>query len=270
MLLTPKFTMHHWERLITFDYRKYIAHLVSEAQRGLIIVGPNDDLTLIEPLMRLAQYLGYPILADPLSQLRCGVYHQSMVLTSYDAFLRIDSFIESAQPELIIRFGAMPTSKPLLLYLKHYASSPLVVIDGNNGWEEPTQLASQLIHANPTALCQDLFNALEQHQTGEERPSVASQAWLSMWQDTDKITQQALLNTIYDFKEIFEGRVFSELANLLQDGTTLYIGNSMPVRDLDTFFWSSKQRIRIMGNRGANGIDGVISSALGASAVAER
>jgi 2-succinyl-5-enolpyruvyl-6-hydroxy-3-cyclohexene-1-carboxylate synthase len=244
--------------------------LVSEAKRGLIIVGPNDDPTLIEPLARLAQYLGYPILADPLSQLRCGAYNRSSVLTSYDAFLRIDSFTESVQPELLIRFGTMPTSKPLLLYLKRYASSPLVVIDGNSGWEEPTQLASHLIHANPTAVCLDLFDALEQHQTGEERPSAVSQAWLSLWQATDKITQQTLRNAIYDFNELFEGRVFSELANLLQDGTTLYIGNSMPVRDLDTFFWSSKQRIRIMGNRGANGIDGIISSALGASAVAEQ
>jgi 2-succinyl-5-enolpyruvyl-6-hydroxy-3-cyclohexene-1-carboxylate synthase len=247
-----------------------IVRLVSEVQRGLIIVGPNDDPTLIEPLVRLAQYPGYPILADPLSQLRCGAYNRSMALTSYDAFLRIDSFIENAQPELIIRFGATPTSKPLLLYMKRYASSPLVVIDGNSGWEEPTQLASQLIHANPTAVCQHLFNALEQYQTGTERTSAASQAWLNLWQDTDKITQQALQNAIYDFNEFFEGRVFSELANLLQDGTTLYIGNSMPVRDLDTFFWSSKQRIRIMGNRGANGIDGIISCALGASAVAEQ
>ncbi len=247
-----------------------VLRMVGEAQRGLIIVGPNDDLTLIETLVRLAHYLGYPILADPLSQLRCGVYSRSIVLTSYDAFLRIDSFVESVQPELIIRFGAMPTSKPLLLYLKRHASSPLVVIDGNSGWEEPTQLASQLIHASPTALCQELFNTLELRQSGEERPSTTSQEWLSLWQDTDKITQQALRNTIYDFNEIFEGRVFSELANLLQDGTTLYIGNSMPVRDLDTFFWSSKQRIRIIGNRGANGIDGIISSALGASAAAEQ
>ncbi|HYX49304.1 MAG TPA: thiamine pyrophosphate-dependent enzyme, partial [Ktedonobacteraceae bacterium] len=100
--------------------------------------------------------------------------------------------------------------------------------------------------------------------------SAASQAWLSLWQDTDRITQQALQNAMYDFKEVFEGRVFSELANSLQDGTTLYVGNSMPVRDLDTFFWSSEQNIRIMGNRGANGIDGVISSALGASAACEN
>ncbi|MGZ3642779.1 MAG: 2-succinyl-5-enolpyruvyl-6-hydroxy-3-cyclohexene-1-carboxylic-acid synthase [Ktedonobacteraceae bacterium] len=244
--------------------------LISETQRGLIIAGPNDDSMLIEPLVRLAQYLGYPILADPLSQMRCGISQQSMVLTSYDAFLRIDSFIERAQPEIIIRFGAMPTSKPLLLYLKRYPSTPLIVIDGNNSWEEPTQLASHFVHANPTALCNDLFNSIVQHQTGEERSSVASRAWLRLWQDTDKITQQALLNTIYDCREIFEGRVFSELANLLQDGTTLYVGNSMPVRDLDTFFWPGEQRIRIMGNRGANGIDGVNSSALGASAVAEN
>jgi 2-succinyl-5-enolpyruvyl-6-hydroxy-3-cyclohexene-1-carboxylate synthase len=247
-----------------------IQHLVSQAHRGLIIAGPDDDFTLTEPLKRLAQLLGYPILADPLSQLRCGVSQQTMVLTSYDAFLRIDSFIEHAQPELIIRFGAMPTSKPLMLYMKRYLSTPLVVIDGNNSWEEPTQLASQLIHANPTTLCNDLFNAIEQHQTVEEGASIASRAWLSLWQETDRLTQQTLLHTMYDFREIFEGRVFSELANLLQDDTTLYVGNSMPVRDLDTFFWSSEQRIRIMGNRGANGIDGVISSAMGASAVAEN
>jgi 2-succinyl-5-enolpyruvyl-6-hydroxy-3-cyclohexene-1-carboxylate synthase len=276
-------------------------HLISKAQRGLIIVGPIDDPTLIEPLLELAQHLGYPILADPLSQLRCGVNNRSMVLTSYDAFLRSDSFVESAQPELIIRFGAMPTSKPVLLYLKHYTNLPIVVIDGNGGWEEPTQLASQLIHANPTAFCYELLNALKQRQITEvefhqpssvdlERdqnsasaptipvPTIGyqtpkrwrnlSQAWLSLWQNTDTITQQALQNAIYDFKEIFEGGVFSELTHLLQDGTILYVGNSMPVRDLDTFFWSSKQYIRIMGNRGANGIDGVISSALGASAVA--
>src|SRR5207244_1537028 len=67
---------------------------------------------------------------------------------------------------------------------------------------------------------------------------------------------------------LFEGRVFTELASLLPHSTTLYTGNSMPVRDMDTFFWSSEQRIRVTGNRGANGVDGIVSSALGASAAA--
>ena len=248
----------------------YLMDLVHRARRGLIIVGPNDDPPLAEPLAQLAQHLGYPILADPLSQLRCGDHDQSMILSSYDAFLRIDSFIESAQPELVLRFGAMPTSKPALLYLKRYASCPLVVIDGNGGWEEPTQLASELIHADPSALCQSLLNILEQSGESREKQPPVSQEWITMWQDADRVTRQAIQAAIQDFNELFEGQVFTELANLVPDGTTLYVGNSMPVRDLDTFFWSTGQQVHILGNRGANGIDGVVSSALGANAGAGR
>ena len=241
-----------------------------EARHGLIIAGPNDDPALVEPLVRLARHLGYPILADPLSQLRRGNHNRSMVLSSYDAFLRIDSFIERAQPELILRFGAMPTSKPLLLYLKRYASCPLVIIDGNGDWEEPTQLASELIHANPAALCQELLTTLDQQKPDAAIQPSITQTWLNSWQYMDNITRQTLLHVIQDFNETFEGRVFIELANLLPHGTTLYTGNSMPVRDLDTFFWSGEQRIRFLGNRGANGIDGIVSSALGASAAAAQ
>jgi len=244
----------------------YMMDLLHRARRGLIIVGPNDDPALTEPLVRLAQLLGYPILADPLSQLRCGDHDQSMVISSYDAFLRMDSFIESAQPDLVLRFGAMPTSKPVLLYLKRYAPCPLAVIDGYGGWEEPTQLASALIHADLTAFCQGLINILEGSDGNGEKQPFASQAWTTMWRDADRVTRQTIQAAIQDFNEFFEGRVFTELANLVVDGTTLYAGNSMPVRDLDTFFWSTGERIRIMGNRGASGIDGVVSSALGASA----
>jgi len=247
---------------------EYLAARARGVRHGLIIVGPNDDPTLIEPIERLARCLGYPILADPLSQLRCGGHDRGMVLSCYDAFLRVDSYIESARPELILRFGAMPTSKSLLLYLKRYSSCPLVIIDGHGGWEEPTQLASEIIHANPTLFCQSLLTVLDQHNKRGEIQLSAPQEWLTTWQDADKVTQQTLQHTIHDFNELFEGRVFTELARLLPDGTTLYTGNSMPVRDLDTFFWCSEHRIRLMGNRGANGIDGVVSSALGASAAA--
>ncbi len=244
----------------------YLMDLLPRVRRGLIIVGPNDHAALAEPLVRLAQHLGYPILADPLSQLRCGAHDHDMILSSYDAFLRIDCFIESAQPELVVRFGAMPTSKPVLLYLKRYASCPLVVIDGHNGWEEPTQLASEFIHADPAALCQDLLNVLEQ-SGGKLSPS---QAWITMWQDADRVIRQTIQAAIRTFDKLFEGRVFTELANLLPDDTTLYVGNSMPKRDLDTFFYCTRQLIHIMSNRGANGIEGVVSSALGASAGAGR
>ncbi len=91
--------------------------------------------------------------------------------------------------------------------------------------------------------------------------------WLDTWQQADLYTREALQASIADFTQPFEGRVFTELTHLLPNDAMLYVGNSMPVRDLDTFFWHSNNNVRIMGNRGANGIDGIVSSALGASTV---
>lgn len=229
--------------------------------RGLIIVGPQDDAALADALLPLAQYLHYPILADPLSQLRC--LDSDLLITSYDAFLRVKNNL--CEPEFIIRFGAMPTSKPILLYLQHYMNCPQLIIDGQNGWEEPTQLAGELIYTDPVTFCQQLLATLQQHESGEENRE--RRHWLASWQQTDKLTQQTLLATIQNFTEPFEGRAFTELTNLLPPEATIFVGNSMPVRDLDTFFWGRQGRIRLMGNRGANGIDGLVSTALGISAV---
>jgi 2-succinyl-5-enolpyruvyl-6-hydroxy-3-cyclohexene-1-carboxylate synthase len=242
-----------------------LARQITVHERGLIIAGPYDKPELIGPLTHLAAQAGYPILADPLSQLRCGPHDRSHVLSSYDAFLRIDDFLEQNDPAFILRFGAMPTAKPLLLYIKRYKDCPQVIVDAHGGWDEPTQLASELIHADPVALCEALITALAQRDSEKRHKS----AWLKGWQQADNITRTSLQSAISDFTEPFEGRVFSELAQLLPEDAALFVGNSMPVRDLDTFFWGGEKRIRIAGNRGANGIDGVVSSALGFSAGAQ-
>src|SRR5579885_2049747 len=239
-----------------------LATLMHTTPRGLIIVGPYDHPELVEPLMRLTQSFGYPILADALSPLRSCEDPHGCVISSYDAFLRSEAFVERAEPQFILRFGAMPTSKPLLLYLQRYASCPQVVVDGNGDWNEPTQLASEMIHADPVTLCRYLATAVT--KVDESAPDGAQ--WLMLWRDAERATRRALLDTMQDFEQLFEGRVFSELAELLPAGATLYAGNSMPVRDMDTFFWPRQKRLRCLGNRGANGIDGVVSSALGASA----
>lgn len=243
-----------------------LAELASATTRGLIVVGPCDNPALVEPLVLLARRLGYPILADPLSQVRWGGHDLEQVVSSYDAFLRVDSFVERAMPQLMIRFGGMPTSKPLLLYLKRYAACPVIVVDGHGTWEEPTQLAAELMHADPPAFCRNLLAALEDRQEGNDH----DRTWLTTWQRAERVTRQTLQEALQAFPVSFEGRVFTELARLLPDGATLYVGNSMPVRDMDTFFWSNKRRVRIMANRGANGIDGVVSSALGASAASSQ
>jgi 2-succinyl-5-enolpyruvyl-6-hydroxy-3-cyclohexene-1-carboxylate synthase len=245
--------------------------LVKKEPHGLIIAGSGCSLDVYDKLIQIAHRLNYPILADPLSHLRNSPKHDTpwtkpvdvdkryVISTSYDAFLRLESFVATHKPGLILRFGAMPTSKPLLLYLKRYADCPQVVIDENDDWQEPTQQASVMINSRVVQVCNNLLTYL-----GDlEHPK---SPWFSEWRHTELITKQTLLSTINDFQQPFEGRIFTELNDLLPDRATLYVGNSMPVRDLDTFFWGSDRNVSIIGNRGANGIDGVISSALGYSA----
>lgn len=248
---------------------QYLIEKVNETSDGLIIVGPLNHPALTEPLIELAQRLGYPILSDPLSQLRCGSHDQSHIVATYDALLHCKTFMHNMPPQLILRFGAMPTAKTLLLYLKQHCDCPQVVIDGHNGWEEPTQLADVLIHADPIAFCQEILRMVDSHRNRQPLQDMPSH-WLAAWQRCNLIARETLHAKLEKFEPLFEGRVFSELANLLPDGTHLFVGNSMPVRDLDSFFWGSQHHVRILGNRGASGIDGIVSTALGVSAASGK
>jgi 2-succinyl-5-enolpyruvyl-6-hydroxy-3-cyclohexene-1-carboxylate synthase len=250
---------------------------VNATSRGLIICGPQDDPALADSLTQLAGALGYPILADPLSGLRNGGHDRALVLDCYDAFLRDAAFVERFAPEVVLRFGAMPVSKPLLLYLQKHQRCRLIVVDGDGGWNEPTLLASNMIYADARLLCQALVADISHRDHREPEgdspgsvpcvPSVAkSSDWARAWQAADCGARAAIAARFEGLDEFFEGRVFTELAALLPDGALLYAGNSMPIRDLDTFFPGSERAIRLLANRGANGIDGVVSSALGAAA----
>ena len=233
-------------------------------ERGLIVCGPLDDPALAEPLTRLATVLGYPILADPLSGVRCGKHDRSLVLDCYDGFLRDRAFVERFVPDVVLRFGAMPTSKAVLLYLQEHPCRQILV-DGDAGWHDPTLLVTDVIHLDARLFCIALAEALDGRCTGSRRPATET-PWRSSWLTANERARQAVARFLEETDEPFEGRVFAEMAQLLPDGANLYVGNSMPVRDLDTFFPTSGRSIRFLANRGANGIDGVVSSALGASA----
>lgn len=250
--------------------------------RGLIIVGPQTDPELGDLLTLLARQTGYPVLADPLSQLRERIsQEQNLRIASYDAFLRNECFCARYAPQLILRFGAMPTSKPLLLYLKQHADvCKQILIDPHHGWDEPTQLAARIFYAEAKRFCRELTGMLDNSQmqpaekgrgqiSHEREEQRERRDWTDAWLQADRVTRAALFTAIGDFTELFEGRVFTELAEWaerLPSWSLLYVGNSMPVRDMDTFFWPRAHVPLCLGNRGANGIDGVISSALGASA----
>jgi 2-succinyl-5-enolpyruvyl-6-hydroxy-3-cyclohexene-1-carboxylate synthase len=232
-------------------------------EKGLIIVGPQDDPTLAPAVAELAGKLGYPVLADPLSGLRAGPHDRGYFISNYDAFLRDGRFTtgDDFAPDVVLRFGAMPTAKPLLLFLKRFPDLPQYLVDGSDGWNEPTQLAQTVYHADPALFCQDLAASLP--------PERFKSGWLRDWLECAHATALALETALGDLPELFEGRVLASMADLLPDGTTLFVGNSMPVRDLDSFFAGSQKNIRLLCNRGANGIDGVVSTALGVAAAGQ-
>jgi 2-succinyl-5-enolpyruvyl-6-hydroxy-3-cyclohexene-1-carboxylate synthase len=234
-----------------------LAKDLARSPRGLIVCGPQDDPDLPAAVSHLAERLGYAILADPLAGLRRGPHERTLVVDGYDAFLRRVQTVEQLIPDVILRFGAMPTSKPVMQYLQRYASARHIVVDPG-GWREPSGLASDVLHVDPVLLCQALA----------ERTTGAATEWTRTWLEINAVTRQAIERQLDGQVELFEGKIFGNggLSALLPDQTLLYAGNSMPVRDLDTFLPAAPESLRCLSNRGANGIDGVVSSALGASA----
>ncbi len=245
-----------------------LAPLASELlrmERALIVCGPQDDLGFPEAVARLANELNVPILADPLSQVRCGPHYGPLIIDAYDAFLRDEDVSRSLAPQLLLRFGAAPTSKPLLLYLQRHAASRQVMIDSGDGWRDPALTADQQIRSDPRLFCEALREALQSSEG--TRPEREAADWTSRFQGMNRNARVALVRRLEEEDRCSEPGVFGELAGLLPAGATLFSGNSMPVRDLDSFFGGSELPIRFLANRGASGIDGVVSSALGASAV---
>lgn len=233
---------------------------LSGVEKGVIICGDLHIEGFSDAVVKLAEALQYPILADPLSSLRTGTHEKQWIVESYDAMLKCETFANHFVPDVVIRFGAMPVSKSLYLWLQHHKQVKQIVVDEAGQWRDPTLLLHALVEANEVQFCHELA----------KRASTATRSsqWVSQWQQMNAHAKQILLQA-KDEKEMFEGKIFIELAQLLPDDATLFVGNSMPIRDADTFFMSSHKRIRLLANRGANGIDGVVSSALGASYVAQ-
>lgn len=238
-----------------------LAERLAVARRPLLVCGPFDRPGGAAALTDLARSVGAAILADGLANLRTGPHDRSNVVAHGDLALRSERVRAALRPDLVLRFGATPTSKPLLGYLAETAAAQIVVDDG--GWNEPTLLPGTIVQAEPVALASALSAAV-----GARRGAgpTGDPGWLAPWRAVDAAAARAIRMTAADLGEPFEGEVFVDLAERLPEGTIVYVGNSMPVRDLDAYLGSSAASVRWLGNRGASGIDGVVSSALGAAA----
>ena len=233
------------------DDIQQLAARIAETPRGVIVCGPTTD-EVAEPVAALAEQAGWPLLAEPASGLRCGAHDLSHVVAHYDVLLRDEAFAARQRPDLIVRIGDTPTSKPLRTWM---AGSDQVVIDPDGAWHEPTRQATTMIQVSPAPACEALASALEM------RPDPVSPAWLRAWREADALVPGALAQA----PEPFEPKAYAGMADVLPEGALVWTSSSMPVRELEAFFPSTATEIRFLSNRGANGIDGVVASAAGAA-----
>ena len=259
-----------WVRVTTAPARmsdgdaRRIATQLGGARRPIIVCGPQPDEALAAPLAALALAVGAPLIADPVSQLRWGAHDRRAVIDRYDAALRHERTAAALAPDFVLRIGGVTTSRPLVDYLRRHSSAPLVIVDAAR-WPEPTHLATEVVHADPREVCVQLLAALGV----PDEASRGGDGWLAKWQTVNGLTAGALDRFTATVAEPFEGRVLADVVASLPSAATLFVSSSMPIRDLDAFGAGDARRIRVLANRGANGIDGVVSTALGAAAVGD-
>ena len=230
-----------------------VAGHIGEARSGVIIAGRQLDPELREPLARLARVAGFPILADATSQVRCGPHDRSHVVTTYDLLLRDEPFREAAVPDLVLRFGEMPTSKPLRSWLAS-SGADQIVVDPAGGWNEPTRRAAALLRADPTELAAGWAARLGEEQ---EEPS--------RWLDGERAAREAIEAELGRLDVPSEPGLQLALGAAYRDGDLVYTASSMPIRDQEAFLPASTADATFLSNRGANGIDGLVSSGIGAA-----
>ncbi|WP_066386244.1 2-succinyl-5-enolpyruvyl-6-hydroxy-3-cyclohexene-1-carboxylic-acid synthase [Neobacillus mesonae] len=232
-----------------------IAERLKGKERGIIVCGNIADEQFASSVTRLSERLNFPILADPLSQLRSGKHETDNIIDTYDTFLRNEDAKFFLKPDVIIRFGAIPVSKALTIFIKENPNADHYIIDGGGGWRDPAVLSTDMIFCQETIFCDKLVSQLNDK---------SASGYLHDWQQLNALTKENMTR-VEELTELSEGKLFYQLAEMLPEGATLFVGNSMPIRDLDSFFLNNEKNIKVMANRGANGIDGTVSTALGAA-----
>ncbi len=234
-----------------------LAGRLAGVERGLILAGPQDDPALPAALARLAAALDWPIVADPLSLVRCGPHDRSRVVARGDLLVRAGRWRDGHLPDLVLRFGAMPTSKPVATLLEEHRPD-LVVVDGDGGWREAAVVPVTMVHADPAATALSLAVGVDAGRRGPVdrrlRPTPRrSTGWLDAWVTADRAVDRALrawLSRVTDAGEPFEGAPFAHLGHLLADGAILWASSSMPVRDMDAWLATEPARDPSAGQPG--------------------
>ena len=234
-----------------------LAPIVASAPKGVVVAGRVEGALNGPRLTAAAKAFsaasGWPLLADPLS----GSRSSDSSIAHYDALLRAAPLALSAQPTAVLRFGDLPTSKPLRTWLEQLEAVQ-VLIDPEMTWDDASQQVDLVLCAQPAAVLE---------LAAASCLTVSDPGWIAGWQQADAFATEAIDELLGD--QLSEPAVARQLGAQLPDDATLVVASSMPIRDVESFFMNRELPIRVLSNRGANGIDGTIATAYGVAAASE-
>lgn len=240
------------------DNIETLAELCRSTEKGVIVCGPHELIHggIREGILALARATGFPLLADPVSSLRYGEGAEVLV-AHYDSILRSERWRKSHAPDVVLRFGAQPTSKVYRFWREEHPGATEVLIDPfGDVFDEPQQ-AAMVIAAPPGALAQQVARELGDTSGTPTR-------WQGSFRRAEGVAEHHIAKALDD--DLFwEGWIAHRLVEHMPAGALLWCASSMPIRDVDGFAPRREQPLRVLASRGANGIDGLIASALGAT-----
>ena len=225
---------------------------VERAERGVIVAGRLPDDRLSASLAELAELAGFPILAEPTSQLRFGRHDRSAVIAAYDLISR--SRPPSLDPDLVLRFGDMPTSKPLRAWLAVSAADQ-IVIDPPGRWNEPSRRAGAFVRADAASVIAGICSRIPEAEPG----------WRQGWVEAEESAQGAIGAVLSEPGNagLTEPGIQRLLGGVYGENDRVLLASSMPIRDAEAFLAGGEAGVRFHANRGANGIDGLIATGSG-------
>ena len=214
-------------------------------ERGIVLAGPmHHDHS--GPVADFCRHSGWPLVAEPLSQLRRNF--AGVTVTNHHDHLLRTAWPDEHVPDVVVRVGQPMTSKPIRLWLERHRPRHALV-DAAGTWTDASVTATDVIDASPDVL-------------GSVRTGLGAGRWAAAWGEADQRAALAI-DEILESEPLMEAGIAMELGQRLPAGAALYVSNSMPVRDVDSFLRARSASLTCHGNRGASGIDGVISSAAG-------
>lgn len=231
------------------DSTKEINDLLERYERILILAGPQIDVDEAETIRSFGEALQAPILADPLSNVR-GCNTSDGVISTYDALLAGQALWHELKPDCVIQFGQIVVSKRVQQMLASWTDVEYIEVNPTMDSMNPTGKTTMHVQASI-----DVFTHLYEKNNNSDK-------YLKLWQQLEQEGKKQL-STAIDEPHCFEGRTIRELQKQISEDGQVFVANSMTIRDFDYFWFSGESKAVLYGNRGVNGIDGTISTALG-------